>query len=405
MIACHNCEAMSKQRLAVIVTHPIQYYAPVFRTLAMSETVEIRVFYTWSQTASGAVFDQGFQTEVKWDLPLLDGYASEFVPNVAKRPGTDHFWGLQNPTLIEQIEAWKPDALLVYGWNCHSHLQALRHFKGRVPVFFRGDSTLLDRRSWWRKFLRRRFLTWIYSHVDVAIAVGTNNREYFRWCGLPPERIAFAPHSVDTVRFSADSANNEKRATEWRARLGIGPDAVVVIYAGKLQPKKHPTLLLEAFSALNDGSHLVFCGNGVLESELKDRARTHRNVHFLPFQNQSIMPLVYRVGDVFVLPSRGPGETWGLALNEGIACGRAVISSSRVGVGCDLIYTGVNGGIFESGNVEGLINVLRLAVGVGRKGLKEMGAAGQMLISDWSTEECARRIAEVVTTSSAAHQG
>jgi glycosyltransferase involved in cell wall biosynthesis len=396
---------MSKQKLAVIATHPIQYYSPVFRTLAMSETVELRVFYTWSQTAKGAVFDQGFQTAVKWDLPLLDGYASEFVPNVAKRPGTDHFWGLQNPMLIQQIEAWQPDALLVYGWNCHSHLQALRHFKGRLPVFFRGDSTLLDRRSWWRKFLRRRFLAWIYSHVDVAIAVGTNNRDYFRWCGLPPERIAFAPHSVDTVRFSADSADNELRATEWRASLDIGPDAVVVIYAGKLQPKKHPTLLLEAFSALNDGSHLVFFGNGVLESELKARAGTHRNVHFLPFQNQSIMPLVYRVGDVFVLPSGGPGETWGLALNEAMACGRAVIASSRVGGACDLIHAGVNGWLFESGDVEGLIHVLRLAVAVGRKGLKEMGASGQALISNWSTEETARRIGEVVAARGTALKG
>jgi len=370
----------------------------------MSETIELRVFYTWSQTAEGVVLDQGFQTTVKWDVPLLDGYESEFVLNVAKRPGADHFWGLQNPTLIPQIEAWQPDTLLVYGWSCHSHLQALRHFKGRLPVLFRGDSTLLDRRSWWRKFVRQRWLTWVYSHVDVAIAVGTNNRDYFRWCGLPPERIAFAPHSIDTVRFCADSAANEKRSTEWRAILGISPDVVVVLYAGKLQPKKDPALLLEAFSALNDGSHLAFFGNGILESELKARAGKHRNVHFLPFQNQSIMPLVYGVGDVFVLPSRGPGETWGLALNEAMACGRAVIASSQVGGARDLIRTGVNGWLFESGDVQGLIHVLRLAVEIGRKGLKEMGASGRALISNWSTEESARRIGEVVVSCSAARQ-
>jgi glycosyltransferase involved in cell wall biosynthesis len=396
MVACHNCNAMSKPRLAVIATHPIQYYSPLFRTLALSETVELRVFYTWSQTAKGAVFDQGFQTAVKWDLPLLDGYASEFVPNVAKRPGTGHFWGLQNPTLIDDIEAWRPDVLLVYGWNFHSHLQALRHFKGRLPVLFRGDSTLLDRRSWWRTLLRRRILMWIYSHVDVAIAVGTNNRDYFRWCGLPAERVAFAPHSVDTGRFSADPEAQDKQAAGWRASLSIGPASVVVAYAGKFQPVKDPSLLLAAFSALNEGSHLVFFGNGVLAAELKVRAAKHRNVHFLPFQNQSVMPLVYRVSDVFVLPSRS--ETWGLSLNEAMACGRAVIASSRVGGARDLIRVGVNGWIFKSGDVEGLIQVLRLAVGIGRKGLKEMGASGQALISHWSTEESARRIGEVVVT-------
>jgi glycosyltransferase involved in cell wall biosynthesis len=389
---------MSKLRLAVIATHPIQYYSPVFRTLAIFDNIELRVFYTWSQTAEVAVFDRGFQMAVNWDVPLLDGYASEFVPNVAKRPGTDHFWGLQNPTLIRQIEAWQPDALLVYGWNCHSHLQVLRHFKGRLPVLFRGDSTLLDRRSSWSKLLRRYFLAWIYSHVDVAIAVGTNNREYFRWCGLSSERIAFAPHSVDTVRFSADSANNELRATEWRARLQISPDAIVILYAGKLQPKKNPGLLLEAFSALNDAVHLIFVGNGVLESELKGLARTIRNVHFVPFQNQSNMPLVYRMADVFVMPSRGPGETWGLALNEAMACGRAVIASSLVGGARDLIGVGVNGWIFESGDVKELIRVLRLAVNVGRKGLTEMGRSSRTLISHWSTEESARLIGQIVVS-------
>jgi len=393
---------MLKQKLAVIASHPIQYYSPVFRTLALSETIELRVFYTWSQTAKGPVLDQGFQTAVKWDLPLLDGYTFEFVPNVAKRPGTDHFWGLKNPTLIQQIETWRPDALLVYGWNHRSHFQALRHFKDRLPVLFRGDSTLLGRRSWWRKFLRQHFLTWIYSHVDVAIAVGTNNRDYFEWCGLPPERIAFAPHSVDTERFSADPEGQDKRAAEWRVSLGIDPAAVVVAYAGKLQSVKNPLLLLDAFSALNDGSHLVFFGNGVLQSALRRRAAAHSNVHFLPFQNQSVMPLVYRVSDVFVLPSRS--ETWGLALNEAMACGRAVIASSHVGGARDLIQVGVNGWLFESGNLERLIDVLRIAASVGRQRLKEMGASGQTLIAGWSTVESARRISEVVATCSIAHR-
>lgn len=388
---------MPKRRLAIVATHPIQYYSPLFRQLAASGTVELKVFYTWSQTSNGVVFDQGFQAAVKWDLPLLEGYAFEFVPNLAKRPGAGRFWGLKNPTLIRQIEAWQPDAVLVHGWNSHSHLHALRHFKGRLPVLFRGDSTLLDRTSWSRKILRRRILRWVYSHVDVAIAVGVNNREYFRWCGLPDNRIAFAPHSVDTARFSSASAGYETRAAEWRRNLGIRSDAVVFIYAGKLEPKKDPALLFEAFSALRDGPYLVVFGGGVLEAELRAQARTYTHVHFLPFQNQSIMPLVYRVGDVFVLPSKGPGETWGLAVNEAMACGRAVIASTQVGCARDLIQAGINGWVFESGDVAGLTHALCLAVTAGRNGLAQMGKAGQGLIINWSTEESARRIGTIVT--------
>lgn len=387
---------MPRRKLAIISTHPIQYYAPVFRVLAASTEIDLRIFYTWSQAATDTVFDPGFGTEVKWDIPLLDGYEYQFVRNVAERPGLDHFAGLNNPTLMEEIESWRPDAVLVYTWNSRSHLQALRYFKGRLPVLFRGDSTLLDRRTWWRSLLRRIFLRWVYSHVDIAIAVGTNNRAYFAWCGLPPERIALAPHSIDTVRFAAGAAGHDSLAMEWRRKLDLNPGAVVILYAGKLQPKKNPALLLDAFSTLKDGSHLVFVGNGELEAELKRKAETIGNVHFMPFQNQSVMPAVYRLGDVFVLPSQGPEETWGLALNEAMASGRAVIASTKVGGACDLIRPGENGWIFESGERSALEDVLRRAVKSGRSGLHAMGAAAQASSVHWSTEESARRIGEAV---------
>lgn len=388
-----------RRKLAIVSTHPIQYYSPVFRELAKSPDLEICVFYTWSQLAETPMFDPGFKTEVSWDLPLLEGYPYRFVRNIAKRPGTHHFAGLRTPTLVQEIEAWKADAVLVYTWNSRSHLEALRRLKGRMPVLFRGDSTLLDERPWWRTRLRKRFLSWVYSHVDVAIAVGSNNRDYFAWCGLPPQRIAYAPHSVDTARFAADSAVHDSRAAEWRETLRIGPDAVVFLFAGKLQSKKDPLLLLEAFSAMNDESHLVFVGSGDLEAPLKERAAAQRNVHFMPFQNQSVMPAVYRLGDVYVLPSRGPEETWGLALNEAMASGRTAIASSKVGGARDLIHSGAGGWMFEAGNTGALLAVLRGAAALGRKRLQELGNVAQIHGEGWSTQASARAIAQAVIAS------
>jgi glycosyltransferase involved in cell wall biosynthesis len=284
--------------------------------------------------------------------------------------------------------------VLIYTWNSRAHLQAMRYFKGRRPVLFRGDSTLLDRRSWWRTVLRRAVLTWVYRHVDMAIAVGTANREYFRWCGVPPERIALAPHSVDTLRFGGDSENHDGVASQWRRDLGIAADAVVVLFAGKFQRKKNPHLLIDAFAALDAGPHLLLVGNGELEQELKGRCAGQRRVHFMPFQNQSLMPAVYRLGDVFVLPSQGPEETWGLALNEALASGRPVIASSMAGGACDLVRDGHNGWIFESGNRPALENLLRQAVGRGRHGLHAMGEAARVGSVQWSTEHSARLIGE-----------
>ena len=386
---------MAQRKLAIVTTHPIQYYAPVFRALAQSGSIDLRVFYTWSQ-AVGSVPDPGFGIPVQWDVPLLSGYAYDFVRNAAKRPGTDHFGGLKNPTLTGEIENWGASAILIYGWNSHSHLQALRHFKGRIPVLFRGDSTLLDQFSWWRTALRRTFLRWVYSHVDTAIAVGTNNAEYFAWCGIPSDRIAFAPHSVDTTRFVADETVHEALAAEWRRKLHIDANAVVFLYAGKLQKKKDPAGLLAAFEALSGSAHLIFVGSGELAEELQLRGANCPNVHFIPFQNQSLMPTVYRVGDVFVLPSVGPGETWGLALNEAMASGRAIIASSRVGGARDLVHQGENGWTFEAGDKQSLREALRHALECGRSGLSAMGKAAQALSVIWSTEESAQRIGRAV---------
>lgn len=384
-------------KLAVVSTHPIQYYAPVFRALAADPRVELRVFYTWSQTADGSQQDTDFGRRISWDIPLLDGYELEFVPNVARRPASDHFWGIRNPTLIRRIEAWGAEAVLVYGWNLAAHLSVLRHFKGKVPVFFRGDSTLLDAQPPWRSGLRRGLLRWVYRHIDVAICVGSNSRDYFEWCGVPRERIAFAPHSVDTHRFHDPDGAHATRAAAWRKELGIAPEARTLVFAAKFIPKKDPLLLLEAFVGLETDAHLVFIGNGVLEEQLKLRAQERANVHFMPFQNQSAMPAAYRLGEIFVLPSRGPGETWGLALNEAMACGSTPIAGSRVGGGRDLIRTGVNGWMFESGSVRNLAGVLREALAVDRTTLRVMGDQGRKAIEGWSTQEAARGIAAAVT--------
>jgi glycosyltransferase involved in cell wall biosynthesis len=389
---------MNTLRLAIVTTHPIQYYAPIFQALERSGALSPRIFYTWSQTAAAGVVDPGFGRVVTWDVPLLEGYGFEFVPNFAERPGTEHFLGLRNPDLVPAIEKWRADAVLVFGWNSHSHLAAMRHFKGRIPVFFRGDSTLLDRGPRWRTLARRIFLTWVYRHIDVAIAVGSNNRDYYRWCGVANDRIAFAPHAIDTGRFADPDGVHERRAGEWRRQLGIPPEARVVLFAGKLQPKKDPLLLLDAFTRCGAPGHLVFAGNGVLEDELRARCQGRPDVHLLPFQNQQAMPAVYRLGDVFVLPSRGPGETWGLAINEAMASGRAVIASTQAGGTRDLLTDGRSGWAFKPGDSVQLQGILRRALTCESEVLRTMGAKAREVASHWSIAETVSGFESAVMT-------
>ena len=350
---------MRRHRLAVIATHPIQYYAPLFRLLTERAELTCHVFYGWVGGSAGAAADPGFGRAIQWDIPLLSGYEFTFVPNDSKDPGTHHWGGISSSQLLPLLRSWSPDAVLVYGWNYRSHLTLMRALHGHIPILFRGDSNMLDERVGPRMLLRRAVLRYVYRHVDVGLYVGARNREYFRRHGLSETQLCWVPHSVDNDRFDDVSGCHQRAAREWRRSLGIADNQTAVLFAGKLEPKKAPDLLLEAFLArASDNDHLVIVGSGVLEAALRELAGGHPRVHFLGFQNQSVMPVVYRLGDLFVLPSRGPGETWGLAINEAMAAGRPTVVSDRVGCAPDLVSGERNGFIFPSDNVIALADCL-----------------------------------------------
>jgi glycosyltransferase involved in cell wall biosynthesis len=374
------------KRLAIITTHPIQYYAPIFRILDQRGNIAVKVFYTWEKDAS--LFDKDFGKEIKWDIPLLEGYDHHFVSNSGNYGRG--FRSIRNPTLIPEIEDWAADAVLFFGWNYHSHLRAMRYFSGKIPVLFRGDSTLLNERPGLKRIARRLFLRWVYRHVDTALYVGLNNKDYFLAHGLKEEQLVFAPHAIDNDRFSDKDGKYEQEARRWKKELGIGEQDHIITFVGKLQDTKDPFLLLEAFRTFgHPGWHLVYIGNGELESQLKEAAGKNKNIHFLSFQNQSRMPVVYRLGDIFCLPSKG--ETWGLAVNEAMACGRAVLLSDKCGCTADLLVEDRNGFAFASGNKADLVDKMTKLTAPDRD-IRSMGLFSAELIRSWSYDQVAPAI-------------
>jgi len=384
---------MRPLRLAIVSSHPIQYYAPLFGRLAAAGGLEVHVFYGWTGAAAGPSLDPGFGREVHWDVPLLDGYRHTFLKNVSRTPGANSFGGIHCPELVPSVARWGPDAVLVVGWSYRSHLAAMRAFKGRVPVLFRGDSTLVDERMGLRRAARTAFLRWVYTHVDLAFYVGKHNHAYFLRHGLAEERLRWAPHAVDNDRFSGPEVVWASEAARLRARMEIPPAAKVVVFTGKLEAKKAPDLLLRAARSMDERQdvHLVFAGSGPMEAELRAAAGGDARVHFLGFQNQSSMPAIHRVGDVMVLPSRGPGETWGLCVNEALACGVPVVVSDRVGCAPDLVEGGENGQVFASGDVEALRAALN-GILTDPERLKRASAAARARVAPWSIAAAAERI-------------
>ena len=331
------------KRLAILSTHPIQYNAPLFRILHEDPAIELKVFF--SKTLDQVKFDPDFQREVTWDIPVNVGYEHETY-DASRRNG--------RKSLSKAIRAFNPHAILIYGWSFPGHLQIMRSFHQKIPIWFRGDSHLLDAQPFWKTIVRRIWLSWVYTNIDLAFTVGSANDDYFRWCGLKTHQLVRAAHAIDNEYFQNQNLQRHQEAAKLRAQLGIEPVNRIVLFVGKLEKKKNPKILIKVLNQLDENYHLVFVGTGPLHNQLEAQCARLRRAHFLGFKNQSEMPIIYRMADVFCLPSEGPNETWGLSVNEAIASGTPSIASHQAGCSKDIFIDPSLGRAISPNNIDAL---------------------------------------------------
>jgi glycosyltransferase involved in cell wall biosynthesis len=356
-------------KIAIITTHPIQYHAPLFSFLSANSNYSIKVFYTLGNQGADE-YDKDFGIKRSWNLDLLSGYEYEFLENVSKNPSSQSFRGVNNHNIINKVREFDPRAIIVYGWKHFSHFTVLNYFKGKVPILFRGDSTTLDDAAANPLFIffKYTFLKWIYSKVDYVLSPGQASDQYFLKSGIPKSKIIRTPHSVDNQRFELFTEREQSRLSQLKSELLISNIDFVFLFAGKFIEKKNPLLLIKAFELLaqsNDRVKLLLVGNGNLEIEMRKQVASlsvsvSDRIIFLPFQDQHQMKVIYRLANVLVLPSRGPGETWGLSVNESLASGTPVLVSNQCGCAFDLVKQNVNGLIFESNELDDMVSKMEL---------------------------------------------
>jgi glycosyltransferase involved in cell wall biosynthesis len=233
-----------------------------------------------------------------------------------------------------------------------------------MAVLSRGDSQLGTSRSAWKRAAKYLPYRALMRLISAHLYVGANNRAYLQHYGVPESRLFFAPHFVDAAFFAerAAAARASGHTHRLREALAIDPGVTIFAFAGKLIPKKRPLDLLQALGALTRAGHNVcglFIGSGPLQAELEQEARRHDiSVRFAGFRNQSEMPLYLSLADALVLPSDA-GETWGLVVNEAMACGVPAIVSTAVGCGPDLIGPGPTGFRYPTGDIAALASAMQ----------------------------------------------
>lgn len=382
---------MSPIRLAVLNTHPIQYFAPFYRVLDQSPLIEPTVLYLSDVSLRGGR-DPGFGASVAWDIDLLDGYASRFIGAAHARTPRG-FFSLIAPGLWPELTSGRYDAVLIHGHNFAANWIALAAAKAAgLIVLARGDSHPDLARGRLRAALRRPIVEAFYRSCDRYLAIGSRNAAFYRELGAPADRIVLAPFAVDNERFAAARRQGAVERTRTRARYGIDADGPAVLFVGKLTPQKRPADLIEAMARLRVRTDarcsLVFCGSGELEAELRGRCAVAGldKVVFTGFVNQAALPHLYAAADIFALPADGE-ESWGLAVNEAMAAGLPVVVSRQVGCAADLVAEGVNGFLPQTGDIDAWSHALgRLIASPALRA--SQGRASAERISNWSYGAC-----------------
>jgi glycosyltransferase involved in cell wall biosynthesis len=389
-----------KVRLAYLVSHPIQYQAPLLRRIAREPDIDLTVFFGSDFSVKGYK-DEGFGgVGVKWDVPLLDDYRHEFLPalrdNATVTPTTPLNYGIASRL---KGSGGQPafDALWVHGYASVNALHGMTAAKALgIPVLLRAESWLGDRQRGGAKLAAKRlFFRALAEMIDGVLPIGSLNAEYWRYYLGDNFPMFLMPYAVDNQYFQQRSYEAADRKADLQAELKLDPSRPVILFASKLQSRKRAGDLLEAYRRLSPAQgvdphpYLVIVGDGEERAALARSAEEigFSSIRFCGFRNQSELPRFFDLASVFVLPSRH--EPWGLIVNEVMNAGRAVIISDEVGCQRDLITDGVEGVVFPAGDVEALADALRRTLAT-PEAAAEMGRRALERIDLWNFEEDVR---------------
>jgi glycosyltransferase involved in cell wall biosynthesis len=378
-----------KIRLGILVSHPIQYFTPVYRELANAHDIDLTVLFR-TRVGVDEYYDKGFGAAIRWDIPLLEGYSHKFLSRKRTLSGTEL-------TIVQEVLQQRFNVLLVHGYNSLTNVLAILTAKlTGTRVLIRGDTRKMDhhRESGGRRALKSA----LFKIVDGFVTIGTLNRDYYVNHGVEVRRLFFAPFCVSNSAFRLDGASHAAARERVRGELGLGEDEVVVLFVAKLTAQKRVDDLIRAFALIERqfaNARLVISGSGEEAQQLRKLAAdlSLERLVFAGFYNQSKLPALYAACDLFVLPS--VQESWGLAVNEAMAAGLPVVVSDEVGAAPDLVEGKGTGIVFPCGDVNALAQSLASLV-ASLDLRKSLGAAASRLIDDWDVSVCAKDICTAV---------
>lgn len=363
----------------VIITEIIApYRIPVFNALAQLPGIDLHVVFL-------AENDPGLR---QWTIYKDEiAFSYQVLPSKRFRLGSLNF--LFNTGVTDALRQASPDAVICGGYNYAAAWQVQKWARrNHVPFLTWVESTGMDRRSHngLLEALKARFL----RHCDGYVAAGKSSAQYLAEFGIDRKKIFFAPDAVDNDFFISHSDAARSRADEFRTSLNL--PARYFLFTGRMVREKGVFDLLEAYthldSRLRDQLGLVMCGEGTSKNELERISRqvTSGQIVFTGFYQREKLAVLYALAEAFVFPTHS--DPWGLVVNEAMACGLPIITTSAAGCAADLVDDGCNGRIVAPKETYHLAAAMaQLAVDPILRA--DMGAHSRRRISDYSPAKCA----------------
>lgn len=383
--------------LAVIETHPIQYHAPVYRSLQGAYGIPTTAIYGSDFSVAG-YRDREFGVDLAWDTDLLSGYNQVFLSQVSQG-GARSFEEASARGLDNALSKVAPKMVLIGGYS--PRFNRLAFYEARragYPVLFRGETTDHARsRNPLKALMRDTFLRMYYRSASKLLYIGRHSHQHYKRLKCPDEKLVFSPYCVDISPFETDDNARAVMRPMMRQSLNLSEEQIVLLFSGKLSHRKGPDLILQAIKQLppdvREKITVVFLGDGQLRNELESLAQESPRVKalFPGFQNQTQLSRFYHVADLLILPSR-EGETWGLVVNEALHHGLPCVVSEAVGCAPDIVESNITGMVFETGSSQSLASALQQAFKL--IGRNDVRLNCRQKVSGYSVEIAAKGIAE-----------
>jgi glycosyltransferase involved in cell wall biosynthesis len=243
-----------------------------------------------------------------------------------------------------------------------------------------GTAPLIERRQTAKWVFDRLFARRLIADARLLLAVSEAEKKQLVRLGVAAERIRVVPNPVDATAVPPAAPRGD-----FRGRFGLGCDELIV-FLGKLTPRKGVDVLLEAFARLRRKSAgLIIAGNDMgLGRELRRMVRRLWLQDRVRFTGLLTVPDTYHLlgdADVVAYPSRD--EVFGLVPLEALLCGTPVVVGDDSG--CAEIVTRTGGGkLVRYGDSHMLAKAITDILDSPRHWRGEARAAGDVVRSSFS---------------------